>query len=283
MIESLHCGGYRFDNATPRIMAILNVTPDSFSGDGMLKARDLIRRRADAAVAAGAAMLDVGGESSRPGAEPVSEAEELDRVIPVVEALAGGGVPVSVDTVKPVVMREALKAGAAMINDIKALGAEGAVDVVAASNAGVCLMHMQGEPRSMQDNPHYRDVVEDVLVMLLARVHEVEAAGVAPERILLDPGFGFGKTLEQNLSLFRALPRFCERYPVLVGVSRKRMIGGITGQPVDQRVVGSAVAAALAVQLGASWVRVHDVEATRDALAVLAAVQNRASVSLATS
>lgn len=273
MLEHLHCGRFTFDNATPRIMAILNVTPDSFSGDGLLKARDLVRRRADQAVDAGAAMLDIGGESSRPGAEPVSEAEELDRVIPVVEALAGSDVPVSVDTVKPVVMREALKAGAAMINDINALRADGAVDAVAASTAGVCLMHMQGEPRTMQAAPQYADVVDDVLSMLQARVAVLEEQGVASERILLDPGFGFGKTLEQNLALFRALPRFSERYPVLVGVSRKSMIGGITGQPVAQRMAGSVVAAALAVQLGASWVRVHDVAETRDALAVLAAVE----------
>jgi len=275
MLDQLHCGRYRFDNVTPRIMAILNVTPDSFSGDGLLKARDRVRWRADAAVAAGAAMLDVGGESSRPGADSVSEAEELERVIPVVEALADGGVPISVDTVKPVVMREALAAGASMINDINALRAEGAVDAVAQTAAGACLMHMQGEPRTMQQDPQYDDVVSEVMASLMARVAVVEAAGVAPERIVLDPGFGFGKTLEQNLALFRALPRFCERYPVLVGVSRKSMIGGVTGRPVDQRVVGSSVAAALAVQLGASWVRVHDVAETRDALAILAAVQNR--------
>lgn len=274
MLETLSCGRFRFDNATPRIMAILNVTPDSFSGDGMLKARDVVRRSAERAVAAGAAMLDVGGESSRPGAEPVSEAEELDRVIPVVEALAGGSVPVSVDTVKPVVMREALRAGASMINDINALRADGAIEAVAASDAGLCLMHMQGEPRTMQQAPQYDDVTREVLSMLDSRVAEVERSGVAPERILLDPGFGFGKTLEQNLSLFRSLPALCAKYPVLVGVSRKSMIGAITGQPVDRRVVASAVAAALAVQLGASWVRVHDVEETRDALAMLAAVKS---------
>ena len=272
MHEQLICGRFRYDNATPRIMAILNVTPDSFSGDGMLKARDEARRRAELAVASGAAMLDIGGESSRPGAEPVSEAEELDRVIPVVEALAGGDVAVSVDTVKPVVMREAIAAGASVINDINALRAAGALDAVAASDVGVCLMHMQGEPRTMQQSPQYDDVVDDVLASLLARVEAASLAGIAPERVLLDPGFGFGKTLAQNLALFRSLPRFCQHYPVLVGVSRKSMIGAITGQPVDQRVVASTVAAALAVQLGARWVRVHDVEQTRDALAVLAAI-----------
>jgi dihydropteroate synthase len=177
---------------------------------------------------------------------------------------------VSVDTLKTEVMREALHAGAAMINDINALRSEGAIEAVAASDAAVCLMHMQGEPRTMQAAPVYADVVEEVRDALMARVQAVEAAGIAPSRILLDPGFGFGKTLEHNVALFRALPSFSERYPVLVGVSRKSMIGGITGQPVESRVVGSAVAAALAVRAGASWV--HDVAETRDALAVLAAL-----------
>ena len=272
MIQTLQCGRFCFDNSQPRIMAILNVTPDSFSGDGMLKARDRVRARAEAAVRDGAHMLDVGGESTRPGAEPVSVQEELDRVIPVVEALAGGEVPVSVDTLKVEVMREALRAGAAVINDINALQSEGAIEAVAASDAGVCLMHMQGEPRTMQAAPVYAEVVEEVHAALMARVRAVEAAGIASSRILIDPGFGFGKTLEHNVALFRALPSFCARYPVLVGVSRKSMIGAITGQPVESRVVGSAVAAALAVRAGASWVRVHDVAETRDALAVLAAL-----------
>jgi len=265
MIDVLECGRFRFDNHRPRIMAILNVTPDSFSGDGMLKARDRVRARAERAVRDGAHMLDVGGESTRPGAAPVSVQEELDRVIPVVEALAGGEVPVSVDTLKTEVMREALRAGADMINDINALQSEGAIEAVAASDAGVCLMHMQGEPRTMQAAPVYADVIEEVHDALMARVQAVEAAGIAASRILLDPGFGFGKTLEHNVALFRALPSFSVRYPVLVGVSRKSMIGAITGQPVESRVVGSAVAAALAVRAGASWVRVHDVAETRDA------------------
>jgi dihydropteroate synthase len=273
MIPDFHCGRFRFDNATPRIMAILNVTPDSFSGDGLLKARDAVRRRAEAAVAEGAQMLDVGGESSRPGAAAVSLQEELDRVVPVVEALAGGEVPVSVDTLKPEVMREALRAGASLINDINALRADGAMEAVAGSGAGVCLMHMQGEPRTMQDAPRYDDVVGEVLAALMARANAAEAAGIAPGQILLDPGFGFGKTLAHNQALFRALPAFSARYPVLVGVSRKSMIGAITGRPVQERLVGSAVAAALAAQAGASWVRVHDVAATRDALAVLAALK----------
>ena len=274
----LCCGRFSFDTATPRIMAILNTTPDSFSGDGLLKARDRVLARAEAAIAEGAQMLDIGGESSRPGADPVSEQEELDRVIPVVEALAAGDVAVSVDTVKPAVMHEALRAGASLINDINALREEGALAAVAGTQAGVCLMHMQGEPRTMQQAPQYQDVVAQVREALMARVAAAEAAGVAPERILLDPGFGFGKNLEHNQALFRALPSLCRRYPVLVGVSRKSMLGAITGRPVEQRVVASAVAAALAVRLGASWVRVHDVAETRDALAVLAALDGVAPV-----
>ncbi|QID19777.1 dihydropteroate synthase [Nitrogeniibacter mangrovi] len=274
-MPTLRCARFVFDNATPRIMAIINVTPDSFSGDGLLKARDAVRRRAEAAVAAGAHMLDIGGESTRPGAEPVSEQEELERVIPVVEALADGPVAVSVDTLKPAVMREAIRAGASLINDINALRADGAVAAVADADVGVCLMHMQGEPRTMQHEPSYADVVDEVKAALMRRVAAVEAAGVAPERILLDPGFGFGKTLAHNVALFRALPQFAARYPVLVGVSRKSMLGAITGRSVDERVVASAVAAALAVQAGASWVRVHDVAETRDALATLAALSSR--------
>ena len=272
MNAALQCAGYRFDTGRPHIMAILNVTPDSFSGDGLLDRRDAILRRAEQAVREGAHMLDVGGESSRPGARSVSEQEELDRVIPVIEALSGGAVAVSVDTVKPVVMREAIRAGAALINDINALQADGAVEAVAGSAVGVCVMHMQGEPRTMQQAPNYADVVGEVAAALAARADVLERAGVARERIMLDPGFGFGKTLAHNLALFDALGRLSSRYPVLAGVSRKSMLGAITGQPVEARLVASAVAAALAVQRGARWLRVHDVAATRDALAVLAAL-----------
>ena len=272
MNRVLRCAGFTFDTQTPRIMAILNATPDSFSGDGMVGQRDVLLRRAECALKDGAALLDVGGESSRPGALPVSEQEELDRVIPLVEALADSGAAVSVDTVKPVVMREAIRAGAALINDISALQADGALDVVAGSDAGVCLMHMQGAPRTMQQAPHYDDVVTEVAATLARRAARLEAAGVAGERIVLDPGFGFGKTLAHNVALFRALGQLSARYPVLAGVSRKSMLGAITGQPVEARMVASAVAAALAVHAGACWVRVHDVAATRDALAVLAAL-----------
>ncbi|TVO69310.1 dihydropteroate synthase [Denitromonas ohlonensis] len=272
MAGVLICGRFRLDLSTPKIMAILNVTPDSFSGDGLLKQRDDILRRAERAVQDGAHVLDLGGESSRPGAAAVSEAEELDRVIPIVEALAGWGVPLSVDTVKPAVMTAAIGAGADMINDINALRTPGALAAVAASGAAVCLMHMQGAPRTMQDAPHYDDVVAEVEAALVERMDAVCASGVVRERILIDPGFGFGKTLAHNLGLFRALPQFAALAPVLVGVSRKSMLGALTGQPVEARLVASAVAAALAVQSGAVCVRVHDVAATRDALAVLDAV-----------
>lgn len=272
MNAMLRCGRFRFATNQPHIMAILNVTPDSFSGDGLAHRRDAVLAQAEQAVRDGAHMLDVGGESSRPGAEPVSEQEEMDRVLPAVEALATWDVPVSVDTVKPAVMREAIAAGASMINDINALRSEGALAAIADSAVGICLMHMQGKPRTMQHNPDYGDVVVDVRAALGERAAATRAAGVAAERIVLDPGFGFGKTLAHNLALFRALGNLSTEYPVLAGVSRKSMLGTITGQPVEGRQVASAVAAALAIQAGACWVRVHDVAATRDALAVLQAV-----------
>lgn len=272
-MQVLRCGRFRLELDRPRIMAIVNVTPDSFSGDGLGHDLDAAVRRAQAAVDAGADLLDIGGESTRPGSEPVSEQEELDRVIPLVERLADWDVPVSVDTFKPVVMRESLRAGASLINDINAFRAPGAIDVVRDSNAALCVMHMQGEPRGMQSDPRYDDVVAEVLGFLNDRVRALADEGVAKDRILLDPGFGFGKTLEHNLALFRALDRFvAQDYPVLVGVSRKSMIGAITGRPVDERVHGSVAAALLAVGRGARIVRVHDVAATRDALKVWQAV-----------
>lgn len=268
----LRCGRFTLATDQPRIMAILNVTPDSFSGDGLAHRRDAVLVQAEQAVRDGAHMLDVGGESSRPGAEPVSEQEEMDRVLPAIEALAAWDVPVSVDTVKPAVMRAAIAAGASMINDINALRSEGALAAIAGSAVGICLMHMQGEPRTMQRAPEYVDVVTEVRAALAERAAAARAGGVAPERIMLDPGFGFGKTLAHNLALFRALGSLSTEFPVLAGVSRKSMLGAITGQPVGGRAVASAVAAALAIQAGACWVRVHDVSATRDALAVLRAV-----------
>lgn len=255
-------------------MGIVNVTADSFSGDGHAHTglSDALRH-AERLIAEGADMLDIGGESSRPGAIPVSVAEELQRVVPLLERLKGCGVPLSIDTVKPEVMRAAIVAGADLINDIAALQAPGALEAVADSNAAVCLMHMQGTPGTMQAAPQYDDVVQEVMAFLAGRVAAVEAAGIARERIVLDPGFGFGKTLAHNQALFRALPHFAHfDFPLLVGVSRKSMLGQITGREVDERMPASIAAALLAAQSGAHIIRVHDVAATKDALAVLSAL-----------
>lgn len=274
----LKCGRFDLDLERPRIMAIINTTPDSFSGDGLGHDLDAALRRCESAVAAGAHMLDIGGESTRPGSESVSEQEELDRVIPLVERLAGWPVPVSIDTVKPVVMRASLAAGASLINDINGFRAPGAIEAVRDSDAALCVMHMQGEPRSMQAAPHYDDVVGEVIEFLNNQVRALEAQGVAKARILLDPGFGFGKTLEHNLALMRALDRFLETgYPLLIGVSRKSMLGAITGRGVEERATASVAAALVAIERGARIVRVHDVAATRDAVAVWEAVRFGAS------
>ncbi|MEN3113371.1 dihydropteroate synthase [Uliginosibacterium paludis] len=269
------CGRYRLSFARPAIMAIINVTPDSFSGDGVNGSVEAALRRAELALAEGAAILDVGGESTRPGSVPATLADELARVIPVVRALTAFDVPVSVDTTKPEVMAAAIAAGASIINDINALREPGAVEAVAATDAGVCIMHMQGQPRDMQRAPQYDDVVGSVDTFLRERVVVLQAAGVPAERISLDPGFGFGKTLAHNLALFRALPQFvAQGMPVLVGVSRKTMLGEITGRPVEARDVATAAASLLAAQHGAAILRVHDVASTRDALAMLVALQD---------
>jgi dihydropteroate synthase len=272
--QLLRCGRTVFDLARPRIMGVLNVTPNSFSDGGRYfnsaRAIEHARRMMDD----GADLIDIGGESTRPGAVPVDEAEELRRVIPLVAALAGEGVPVSVDTRKPAVMRAALDAGAAMINDVCGLTAPGAVEAVAAADAGVCLMHMQGDPRTMQQAPAYDDVVAEVRRFLLARAAACEAAGIARERIVLDPGFGFGKTLKHNLALLAGLPALAAAgYPVLAGLSRKSSLGAITGRPPGERLAASLAAALAAVARGASIVRVHDVRETVDALQVWTAVQ----------
>ena len=251
----------------PLIMGIVNVTPDSFSDGGQhatfASALDHAKRLIDD----GADLIDIGGESTRPGAADVSLDEELRRVIPLFEALSGSGIPLSVDTSKPEVMRAALAAGASVINDITALRAPGAVEIVAASDCGVVLMHMQGTPRTMQAAPSYRDVVAEVAAFLRERVDALAAAGVARARLAVDPGFGFGKTPAHNFALLRELAAFAGLgVPLLVGLSRKSMLAASTGRPVGERVVASAVAAVLAVQRGARIVRVHDVAATRDAL-----------------
>jgi len=253
----------------PLVLGIVNVTPDSFSDGGQFADAKGAIDHALRLVDEGADIVDVGGESTRPNAEPVSLAEELRRVIPVVEALAARGVKVSVDTLKPAVMRAAIAAGCAVVNDVNAFRAEGAVEAVAGSQAGVIVMHMQGTPRTMQQAPHYENVVAEVGAFLRERAQALEAAGVAAERIVLDPGFGFGKTLEHNRALFRGLPQLASLgYPVMAGVSRKKMIGDLTGRAAGERTAGSVAAALLAVQNGARLVRVHDVRETVDAINV---------------
>ncbi|HXF78121.1 MAG TPA: dihydropteroate synthase [Usitatibacter sp.] len=249
-------------------MGIVNVTADSFSDggkfiDGARAIQHGIRLHEE-----GADLVDVGGESTRPGAEPVEERAELDRVIPVIEALVAKGIEVSVDTMKPAVMREAIRAGAAVVNDVNAFRETGAIASVArADQVGLIVMHMQGTPATMQKEPHYEDVVEEVTSYLMSRVYALEAAGVARRRIAIDPGFGFGKTVEHNKQLFRALPALASHgLPVVAGLSRKKMLGDFTGRPVDERAPASVAAALLAVQNGASIVRVHDVKETVDAL-----------------
>ncbi len=270
----LRCGSHALDLRQPQVMGILNITPDSFSDGGVFFDREAAVAHAWLMVEEGAAIIDVGGESTRPGAPPVAEEEELRRVIPVIEALAEAlPVPVSIDTSKPRVMREAVAAGAGMINDVRALRAAGALEAAAAAGVPVCLMHMQGEPRTMQQAPRYRDVVADVLAFLEERVAACRAAGIPEERLLIDPGFGFGKELAHNLELMRHLDRFLEMgHPVLVGVSRKSMIGGILDVPVGDRLYGSIALATLAVWQGAAIVRCHDVRPTVDAVRICHAV-----------
>ncbi|MBC9072173.1 dihydropteroate synthase [Thauera sp. CAU 1555] len=270
----LRCGRFQLDLSRPRVMAIVNLTPDSFSGDGVGSDLAAALARAEAALEAGADILDLGAESTRPGSDPVPEAVEIARIVPVVRALADWRVPISVDTLKPAVMRAALEAGADLINDVNGFRAPGAVEAVRDGDTALCVMHMQGEPRTMQADPQYRDVVGEVAAFLDERVAILCAAGVARERIVLDPGFGFGKTLAHNLTLFAHMDRLGSAgLPVLAGVSRKSMLGAITGRPVDQRLGASVAAALLAVQKGARIVRVHDVADTVDALKVLEAVQ----------
>lgn len=257
-----------------RVMGILNATPDSFSDGGFWTDRDQALRHALGMVAAGADIIDVGGESTRPGASPVSVQQELDRVVPLVEAIAAETrATISVDTSKPEVMQAAVAAGAGMINDVRALRGERALETAARLGVAVCLMHMQGRPGDMQHEPRYANVAAEVEAFLLDRAGACRAAGIPGERILIDPGFGFGKTLEHNLSLFRALPRLCSlAYPVLVGVSRKTMLGALTGRPVEDRVAASVAAAVLAAAHGVAVLRVHDVAATVDALKVARAL-----------
>lgn len=269
----LKCGSFTLSLERPLIMGVVNVTPDSFSDGGLLADSAQAIAHARRLIEEGAAILDIGGESTRPGSAPVPIDEERRRVLPVLEGLSGCGVPVAVDTRKPQLMQEALAAGASMINDTNALGAAGALEAVAASDAAVCLMHMRGDPRTMQDAPAYDDVVREVREFLRDRADAAETAGIARARIVVDPGFGFGKTLEHNLALLRGLKSFAGLGgAVLAGLSRKTMLGRLTGRGVDERVFASVAAALIAVKSGAHIVRVHDVAATRDALAVWQAV-----------
>lgn len=269
----LQCGKFRLSLARPLIMGVVNITPDSFSDGGSFATASTALAHARRLVDEGADLIDIGGESTRPGAGGVALEEERRRVLPVLEQLAGGTVPVSIDTQKPELMREAIAAGASMINDVNALQAPGALAAVAQSGVAVCLMHMQGTPADMQTDPHYDDVVAEVLEFFGDRMRAAHAAGIAPDRIVLDPGFGFGKTLEHNLELLRRLDRFnTTGAAVLAGLSRKGMLGRLTGREVDERVYASIAAALIAVENGARIVRVHDVAATRDALAVWTAV-----------
>jgi len=258
----------------PRVMGVLNTTPDSFyDGGSWVNADDAVRHALDM-VAAGADLIDIGGESTRPGAGPVPVQEELERVIPLIERLSKEtDIPISIDTSKPRVMREAVRAGARMINDVCALRSTGAIDAAVELGVPVCLMHMLGRPRDMQKAPAYTDVVAEVSSFLLSRVEACLSAGLPANLIVLDPGFGFGKDLRHNVDLFRSIPRLCSLgFPLLVGVSRKSMLGSITGKPVGELMPSSVAAAVLAAQHGASILRVHDVAETVDALKIAAAL-----------
>ena len=255
-------------------MGIVNVTDDSFSDGGRFRDPRRAIEHGLSLVADGADLVDVGGESTRPGAAPVPAQEELRRVIPVIEALAREGVPVSADTLKPEVMREAIAAGCAVVNDVNGLRSPGAIEAVRDHDVGLVVMHMQGTPRTMQENPRYEDVAAEVGAFLRERAGELEAAGIARGRIALDPGFGFGKSLEHNVALFRAIGALAAMgYPLAVGVSRKRMLGDIAGRGIAERAAASVAAALLAAQNGAQVVRVHDVKETVDAMKVWQALR----------
>ena len=274
-----NCGKFQLDLTNPRVMGIVNVTPDSFSDGGKYVATKLAVEHALKLAEEGAAILDIGGESTRPNATPVGLQQELDRVIPVIEALVSQvNIPISIDTYKPQVMQAAINAGASIVNDVRALQEdaglkESALEVVAKSNAGVCLMHMQGTPQTMQVDPQYDNVVNDVIAFLQVRLQACIDAGIAINRILLDPGFGFGKTCAHNIALIQQLERFAVLgQPLLVGLSRKSVLGQMTGNDVDARLYASIAASVIAAQKGAKILRVHDVKATVEALKVCTAI-----------
>jgi dihydropteroate synthase len=275
-LTRLPCGSRVLDLARTHVMGILNVTPDSFSDGGRFNQLDVALRHAEAMVAAGATLIDVGGESTRPGARVVSPLEELERVAPIVELINRElDVVISVDTSTPAVMRESARLGAGLINDVRSLRRDGALDAAAATGLPVCLMHMLGEPGDMQDNPHYRDVTREVGEFLAERMTQCAQAGIPAQRIILDPGFGFAKTLQHNLSLFKHMEALhALGRPLLVGVSRKSMIGHALNRPVDERLSGGLALAALASMKGARILRVHDVAETVDVVRMLAAVES---------
>jgi len=281
--EPLQCGRFKLSFERPLVMGILNVTPDSFSDGGQYAMRGDALRQAERMMLEGADIIDIGGESTRPGAPPVPLDQELERVIPLIEQLHGANVPLSVDTYKPEVMRRALNAGADLINDIWGFRMPGAIDAVRDSNCGLCVMHMLGEPQTMQlGEPAYGDVVNEVREFLNERVTALRQAGIARERISVDPGFGFGKAVvEHNYALLARLadsaPHAEPPYPILAGMSRKSMIGAVTGRPAPERVAGSITAAVLAAERGAAILRVHDVAQTVDALNVWAALRDAAN------
>ena len=276
-VAPLQCGNQVLRLDRPRVMGILNVTPDSFSDGGRFLGLDDALAQADAMLSEGADIIDVGGESTRPGAEAVDEQQEIERVSPVIDAIAQRfDTIVSIDTSKPAVMQAACAAGAGIINDVRALREPGALEMAAETGLPVCLMHMQGEPRTMQNAPGYDNVVADVTAFLLERRTVCVAAGIDPQRIVLDPGFGFGKTLAHNIALIAGLDVLCQQAPVLIGLSRKRMLGAILQNESASRVSASVTAALLCVQRGASIVRVHDVGPTVQALAVHHAVEQAA-------
>ena len=271
----LRCGSHSLNLSTPLVMGVLNVTPDSFSDGGSFASVEAAVSHGLRMIEEGAALIDVGGESTRPGAQAVGAEEEIRRVVPVIEALAARTqVPISVDTSKAAVMTAAVRSGASMINDVRALRQPGALDAAANTQAAICLMHMQGEPRTMQADPRYGEVVAEVRDFLRERAAACQAGGIAQDRLLIDPGIGFGKRLEHNLALLANLPALAALgWPVLVGVSRKSMFASLLGRAVDERIAGGVAAATAAVLAGASMVRTHDVAATVDAVKVAMALR----------
>lgn len=271
----LICGKFQLDLNTPRVMGIVNITPDSFSDGGHFTQTNQAVEHAMSLVEAGVDILDIGGESTRPNATPVPLQEELDRVIPVIEMLAGKvNIPISIDTYKPQVMQAAIDAGASIVNDVRALQENDALEVIANSNVGVCLMHMQGTPQTMQLDPKYIDVVQEVSDFLSQRLQACVAVGIDKNRVILDPGFGFGKTRAHNIALIQQLDKFLILgQALLVGLSRKSVLGQVTGNDVDARLFASVAASVISVMKGAHIVRVHDVKATVEALKIVAAIE----------